>query len=143
MARVSNIFPALKKRAAQIKVLLMDVDGTMFESEDANPIKTGLPVDARTSGGGSWNNEHKGTLAGYPTIAVFEEDQFHPSITVRPILCVVWRIQVQERTCFREDSALEGAAVNGRNSLLVGGRSSVRVELDACQVGVSILHDLK
>ena len=31
MARVSNIFPALKKRAAQIKVLLMDVDGTMTD----------------------------------------------------------------------------------------------------------------
>ena len=31
MARVSNISPALKKRAAQIKVLLMDVDGTMTD----------------------------------------------------------------------------------------------------------------
>ena len=31
MARVSNIFPALKKRAAQIKVLLTDVDGTMTD----------------------------------------------------------------------------------------------------------------
>ena len=31
MARVSNIFPALKKRAAQIKVLLMDVDGAMTD----------------------------------------------------------------------------------------------------------------
>ena len=29
MARVPNISPALKKRAAQIKLLLMDVDGTM------------------------------------------------------------------------------------------------------------------
>ena len=31
MARVSNISPALKKRAAQIEVLLMDVDGTMTD----------------------------------------------------------------------------------------------------------------
>ena len=31
LARVSNISPALKKRAAQIKVLLMDVDGTMTD----------------------------------------------------------------------------------------------------------------
>ena len=31
MARVSKISPALKKRAAQIKVLLMDVDGTMTD----------------------------------------------------------------------------------------------------------------
>ncbi len=31
MARVSEISPALKKRAAQIKVLLMDVDGTMTD----------------------------------------------------------------------------------------------------------------
>ncbi len=31
MARVSKISPALKKRAAQIEVLLMDVDGTMTD----------------------------------------------------------------------------------------------------------------
>ena len=31
MARVSKISPALKKRAAQIKLLLMDVDGTMTD----------------------------------------------------------------------------------------------------------------
>jgi 3-deoxy-D-manno-octulosonate 8-phosphate phosphatase (KDO 8-P phosphatase) len=31
LARVSKVSPALKKRAAQIKVLLMDVDGTMTD----------------------------------------------------------------------------------------------------------------
>ena len=31
MPRISNISPALKKRAARIKVLLMDVDGTMTD----------------------------------------------------------------------------------------------------------------
>jgi len=31
LARVSNISPALKKRAAQITVFLMDVDGTMTD----------------------------------------------------------------------------------------------------------------
>ena len=31
MARTAKISPTLKKRAAQIKVLLMDVDGTMTD----------------------------------------------------------------------------------------------------------------
>src|SRR5271169_3480090 len=123
---------------------LIEADGFwMFEPKDAKPIELGGQQTCARSDCGSRHYKHQHALTDHPAITVLQEHQLHPFITVRPKLCVIGRIQVQERACFRQHPALKGAAVNGRYSLLGGGRSSVRVELDTCQVRVRILCDLK
>ncbi len=60
LARVPTVFPALKKRAAQIKVLLMDVDGTMTDGSVtllSQPDGTALEIktfDAHDGQGLRW-----------------------------------------------------------------------------------------
>src|ERR1035441_7176017 len=82
---------------------LIEADGLrMFESKDGKPIKlAGQQTGARTDCG-SWYNEHQHTLAAHPAIAVFQEHQFHPLVTMRSNFGVVRWIQVQKRAGDRE-----------------------------------------
>src|SRR5271166_2181096 len=74
---------------------------------------------------------------------MFQEHQLHPFITVWPKLVVIGRIQIQERTGFRQHPALKCAAMDGRDSFSGGCRGSVCIEFDAGQVGTSVHGDLK
>jgi len=56
-------------------------------------------------------------------------------------LAVIGRIQIQERACFRQYPALKGAAVDGSDSFLGSGSSSVGIKFDAGQVCARIFDD--
>jgi len=113
----------------------------MLGSKDANPIKLACQQSSARAYSRRWNNEHQHALAGHPAIAVFQEHQFHPLITVLPELAVIWRIEVQKRAGFCQFAALEWAAVDGRNSFCSRRRSSVRIEFNAGETGAGIFGD--
>src|ERR1035438_2891863 len=100
---------------------LIETDGLrMFESKDANPIKLACQQTCARSDCGSRNHEYQHAFAVHPAIAVFQEYQLHPLVTVRTKLAVIRRIQIQQRTRFRQYPALKRAAVDGRDSFSGG-----------------------
>lgn len=60
-----------------------------------------------------------------------------------PEFRVVRRIQVQERAAFRWHLALEGAAMNGLDSLLAASRCAVGVNLNRTQMSACVLCDFQ
>src|ERR1035441_8931980 len=111
---------------------LIEADGLrMFESKDGEPIKLAGQQTRAGPNGGSWYNEDQHTLAAHPAIAVFQEYQFHPLVTMRSNFAIVRWIQVQKRAGFRQYPALKSAAVDCRDAILGGRGRSVRIELNA------------
>src|SRR5271166_4943612 len=115
----------------------------MLKSKDAKPIKLAGQQTCARAHSGSWNNEHQHAFSVHPAITVFQEYQLHPFITVRPKLAVIGRIQIQERTSFRQHPALKRAAVYGGNAIAVGGFGAIGIEFDAGEMSVGIPRDLK
>src|SRR5271157_3692234 len=113
----------------------------MLKSKDANPIKLAGQQTCARAHSGSWNNEHQHAFSVHPAITVFQEYQLHPFITVRPKLAIIGRIQIQERTGFRQHPALKRAAVDGGNAIAVGGFGTVGIEFDAGQVPAGVFGD--
>src|ERR1022692_4251676 len=98
---------------------LIEADGLrMFESKDAKPIKLAGQQSRAGPNGRSWYNEHQRALAGHPAIAVLQEHQFHPLVTVRSNFGIVRWIQIQKRAGFRQHPALKSIAVDCRDDIL-------------------------
>src|SRR5271157_6048078 len=115
----------------------------MFHSKHADTVKLAGQQSSACSDCGSRNNEHKHALAGHPAIAVFQEHQLHPPITVRPNLGVIGRIQIQQRARFRQYPTLKRAALDRGNASAVGGFGAIGVEFDGGEMSVGIPRDLK
>src|ERR1039457_5863643 len=122
---------------------LIEADGLrMFESKGGEPIKLAGQQSRASPDGGRWYNEHQHSLAGHPTIAVFQKHQFHPLVTVRANFGVVRWVQIQKRAGFRQYSALKSTAMDCRDAILGGRGCSVRVELNAGQMSACVPSDL-
>src|SRR6516164_9589598 len=59
-----------------------------------------------------------------------------------PALAVIGRVQIQERAGFPQYPALKGTTMDGRNSFVSGGCSSVGIKFDAGQVRACIFGDV-
>src|SRR6516162_3968834 len=103
----------------------------MLQSKDAEPVKLTSQQPRACADCGSWNHKHQNALTRHPAIAVLQECQFHPFITVRAELVVVGWIQVKQRAGLHQYPALKGTTMGGRNSLVSGGGSSVGIQFDA------------
>src|ERR1035437_9901482 len=122
---------------------LIEADGLwMLESKDANPIKLAPPQSRASPNSWSWNDEHQHALAAYPAIAVFQEHQFHPLVTVQSNFSVVRWIQIQKRAGFRHYPALKRTAVDCRDAILGGRDCSIGIEFDASQMSAGAPIDL-